>query len=295
MTKTYKVERHLELDYLRIAPTPTDEEIEKYYKEEFYSGEYKRFNDSELTVQQNDIEFFENIWKRIVSNLEDITHQKVSGKKVLDIGCGWGLALKFFETKGMLCYGIDPAPEAVDYAAKNGLNVKRSGIRDIGVYKEVDFDFVTLINVLEHIGNPEMFLSEVSQVLMGDNTILVIDVPNDFNCLQLAAQRADNLDEWWLAAPQHLNYFSLETLTKVLECLNMEVVYSESSFPLEFFLLMGQNYVEDSNIGKNIHKMRCDFEKNMINYDGGGKLREIYNSFSKVGIGRQITVYARKK
>ena len=44
------------------------------------------------------------------------------------------------------------------------------------------------------------------------------------------------------------------------------------AFPLELFLLMGENYVNDSSLGKNIHKMRCNFEKNMINYDGGEKL-----------------------
>ena len=294
MNKKYFLDEHPVLKYKRINPTPSKEEIEHYYKQEFYSGEYKRFNDSELIVQEADKEFFESIWNRIIENLQILTADSVKGKTILDIGCGWGLALKYYEGLGLKCFGLDPSPEAVEYSIKNGLNVKLSGIEYINYHNEKKYNFISLMNVLEHIGSPEIYLKKIVENLMTEETILVIDVPNDFNCLQIAGRNSLNLNNWWIAPPQHLNYFNLKSLTNVIEYCGMEVIYAHSSFPLEIFLLMGENYVSEASIGRDIHKKRCKFEKNMQAYDGGVKLRELYENFANIGIGRQLTVYARR-
>ena len=46
-----KLEKHSQYGFLQFKPTPTNEEITEFYANEFYSGEYKRFNDSSLEVQ----------------------------------------------------------------------------------------------------------------------------------------------------------------------------------------------------------------------------------------------------
>ena len=37
MDKKYKLETHSKYGFYRVVPTPSEEEIDKYYKEEFYS------------------------------------------------------------------------------------------------------------------------------------------------------------------------------------------------------------------------------------------------------------------
>ena len=44
--------------FYQINPTPSNEEITKFYTDEFYTGDYKNFNDSSLEVQLNDKEFW---------------------------------------------------------------------------------------------------------------------------------------------------------------------------------------------------------------------------------------------
>ena len=53
--------------------------------------------------------------------------------------------------------------------------------------------------------------------ILNSKGLLVIDVPNEFNLFQTAGRDANNLKDWWVSPPTHLNYFSAETLIKLLE------------------------------------------------------------------------------
>ena len=48
---------------------------------------------------------------------------------------------------------------------------------------------------------------------------------------------------------------------------DFEVKISEASFPLEMFLLFGENYVKDPATGKTCHKKRVAFEQNLRKQD----------------------------
>ena len=54
--KNYKVKKN-EYGFYQVIPTPSEEEIAKFYADEFYTGEYKNFNESSLEVQLNDKEY----------------------------------------------------------------------------------------------------------------------------------------------------------------------------------------------------------------------------------------------
>lgn len=58
MEKQYKVINDPIYGYLRVDPVPSQEEVEQYYKEEFYSSTYKSFNDSSLEIQKDEQDFF---------------------------------------------------------------------------------------------------------------------------------------------------------------------------------------------------------------------------------------------
>ena len=156
------------------------------------------------------------------------------------------------------------------------------------------FDVVFLNNVLEHLLEPVEVVKSINQNLLLKNGAIVIDVPNEYNVLQVAGQKLHNLPEWWIAPPRHLNYFSLQSLENILSETGFEVFHYESSFPLEMFLLFGENYVSDQNIGKKIHNSRVNFEMNLVKSGNSKTLFNLYHDFAKQGIGRQIRVYAKK-
>ena len=65
----------------------------------------------------------------------------------------------------------------------------------MNVFDKKNFDVVTLFNVLEHLPDPEKTINEIYDITSKDS-ILIIDVPNEFNDFQLAGQKTNNLNEW---------------------------------------------------------------------------------------------------
>jgi len=286
----YKIKKN-KFGFYQISPTPSTEEITKFYADEFYTGEYKNFNDSSLEVQVQDKDFFEGKWQDIYENFLEIKKKINKNTSILDIGCGWAQALLFFKKKGLECYGFDPAIEAVQYGCKKGLNIKHAGLEGMDVFEGKKFDIVTMFNVLEHLADPVKALKQIKKILKPKG-ILVVDVPNEFNDFQLAGRDTHNLKNWWIAPPNHLNYFSKDSLVKLLESLSFSVKICESSFPLEMFLLFGNNYVTNRKLGGECHKKRVAFEMNLRKFNKKLTLKNFYRALANINLGRQITIYS---
>jgi 2-polyprenyl-3-methyl-5-hydroxy-6-metoxy-1,4-benzoquinol methylase len=287
--KKYSILKDRKFGYFKIFPTPSKKDVNDYYQKEFYSSNSKIFNNSSLKVQLDDKDFFNSRWENLYRNFRKFKKKK----KILDIGCGWCQSLIYFKKKGYDCYGFDPSKEAVEYGVKNKINVKHAGIDEIKIFGNKKFDIVTLLNVLEHLTDPIEALSKIKNIL-NKKGLLVIDVPNDFNDFQLAGRKLHDLHKWWVVPPRHLNYFSKDSLVKLLKSLGFKILHTESSFPLEIFLLFGDNYVLDPALGKECHKKRVNFEKNLLKYGKTGLLSQFYKSLADLNLGRTISVYAQK-
>ena len=293
MKKNYKLKKN-EFGFYQVTPTPSAEEITKFYADEFYTDEYKNFNDASLEVQIKDKAFFEGRWSDIYDNFLEINKDFKKGDSILDIGCGWAQALLFFKEKGFDCYGFDPAIEAVEYGCKKGLNIKHAGLDGMDVFENKKFEMVTMFNVLEHLANPSQTINQIKEILQ-PNGVLAIDVPNEFNDFQTAGRDVHGLDDWWVAPPNHLNYFSKDSLVNFLESHGFSVEISESSFPLEMFLLFGENYVKDGNLGGQCHKKRVLFEENLRKHGKASTLKNFYRVLADLNLGRQVSVFCKLK
>jgi 2-polyprenyl-3-methyl-5-hydroxy-6-metoxy-1,4-benzoquinol methylase len=288
----YRLEPHEQFGFLQIKPVPSAEDIARFYSEEFYSGEYRYFNNSAREVQEADQAFHDGHRSDICATIERLRGRPVAGTTVLDIGCGWGLTLKYLKARGAQCSGFDPAPEAVDFVRSCGIECVQGGMDRMDVFGERRFDVVMLMNVLEHLADPVQVLQQIKSRLLAPGGMLVIEVPNEFNAFQLAAQEVYGLDQWWVAPPAHLNYFNPETLRRVIEGCAMQVAHQEASFPMELFLLMGQNYVGARELGRACHQSRMAFEANLRSTGHAGALSAFYQALAAAGLGRQVIVYA---
>ena len=293
MKKNYKLEKN-KFGFYQVTPAPSSEEITKFYAEEFYTDEYKYFNDASLEVQIKDKNFFDGKWDDTYNNFLEINKDLKKGDSILDIGCGWAQALLFFKEKGFDCYGFDPAIEAVKYGCQKGLNIKHAGLEGMNVFEDKKFEMVTMFNVLEHLADPSQTLDQIKEILK-PNGILALDVPNEFNDFQTVGRDVHGLDDWWVAPPNHLNYFSKDSLVNFLEAHGFSVEISESSFPLEMFLLFGDNYVKDGNLGGECHKKRVLFEENLRKHGKTSILKKFYRALADLNLGRQVTVFCKLK
>ncbi|MCX6926843.1 MAG: class I SAM-dependent methyltransferase, partial [Verrucomicrobia bacterium] len=135
------------------------------------------------------------------------------GGAVLDVGCSSGAFLFQLNQRFPGCYqvlGTDVSGPPLDYAESRGVAVVRGNFleQEFGGRK---FDAVTFWAVLEHLAAPKEFLAKAWSVLRPDGLCFVL-VPN----MKSLAARSLGVRYRYLY-PQHLNYFTKATLTKLGE------------------------------------------------------------------------------
>ena len=278
-------------DFRHLLPIPAPEELEKTYCQRFAGDIRKGFRDR----KKKDNEYSELLsGRRFKTWSELLPGQKIH--RLLDIGCGMGDMLYYFQKKGWDTYGIEPSlhfakdleSKGIPYIAKMAEQLKPGDFRTLG-----RFDVINLSMVLEHVGDPIGLMQVVMDNLLSDNGILTLESPNDFNPLQIASQQACDLEPWGIT-PIHVNYFDFESLERLILKFGLTPVLRETQFPIELFLLFGEVYVGDEKLGKEIHLKRVAFEKNMVKYAKEDVLNQLYRALANHGIGRQAIVHARR-
>jgi len=95
----------------------------------------------------------------------------LSGKRVLDIGCGGGILSESFAKEGAEVTGIDLSPTAIEagaeHAEENGLLVEYrvSSVSDLSEERRGYYDIVVCSEVVEHVDDLEGFLRDALSML----------------------------------------------------------------------------------------------------------------------------------
>ncbi|HLW96521.1 MAG TPA: class I SAM-dependent methyltransferase, partial [Solirubrobacteraceae bacterium] len=207
---------------------------------------------------------------------------------LLDVGCAGGLLLEFAAKHGWSTIGIEPAAEAVEEARSRGVEV-RQGLYDEVPIEPRSIDVVHTKLVAEHLPDPRAFLRWSAGVLRPGG-IVCIHVPNDFNSLQLAARDALGKPDWWIAPPFHVNYFNFSSLERLLAGTGFEPARRDATFPVEWFLLMGEDYVGDDELGASVHRRRMALETRL---EALSLRRPLHAHLAALGVGREAIVHAR--
>jgi hypothetical protein len=140
--------------------------------------------------------------------------------------------------------------------------------------------------------DPEQLLQRLTR-LIAPGGVCAITVPNDFSPLQLAARAAGQVDrDFWLAPPQHLNYFEAASLTAFLTRLGYETRLAYASFPIDWYLMHpGSNYIADPAAGKPAHQARMAIDL-MLAERGMPAYLALGQALFGAGAGRSLTVIA---
>jgi len=244
--------------FKHLDPVPSKEEIKEYYKRQYYQKKIPKLLDPEK--EEKEIEWT-NLWyKDRLQTFNKYIREKP--KRLLDVGYGNGFFLKFMRENGWEVFGIEPSLKASEYACSLDLNVFNTTLEEFTDDKWFNyFDAINLKCVLEHVPNP-MEILEICKSLLKNSGMICVEVPNDFNALQLQVHKLGK-PQWWIAIPDHINYFDFCSLEKLLESLGYEIVLNTTDFPMELFLLMGEDYIGNNEVGSKCHRKRMNFELNI--------------------------------
>jgi len=198
------------------------------------------------------------------------------------------------DLNGWKCTGVEPSKNVNRIGNFSDINIITSSFQDfVNNHSEEHhtFDVVTLLNVLEHVVSPVDVIDQVKMLLKPKSGILVVMVPNDFSEIQNIAREKLDIEPWWIAIPDHINYFNKKSLKEFLESDDFEIIHSTGDFPMEFFLLQGDNYIGNQELGKECHNKRVEFELALPSE----LRRSLYQKFAELGIGREILIYSKFK
>ncbi|HEY8529783.1 MAG TPA: class I SAM-dependent methyltransferase [Paenibacillaceae bacterium] len=273
--------------FKHIVPIPGAEQVQQFYIHHYHGSDISRA----VRKMQEDAEWLNLMYHDRFDLFEQMLPP--GRRRLLDIGSGIGAFLLCGAERGWEVWGVEPSLSASEYARSKGLNVVQ-GFYDGKMAERLGiFDVVHLDHVLEHIPNPIQVLEWIRDSL-SPGGVLFLTVPNDFNPFQKALVETCGYRHWWVVPKHHINYFDFETLPALLERHGFEVVAEETSFPMELFLLMGINYVDEPQRGRECHEKRKRLEITLNKAGYNDVRRKLLRCFAQNGLGRDVVVYARK-
>ena len=286
------------LGFYRIAALPTVSELNDYYSSTYYQNPHGTYQESYTTDE------LEQLRQKFALRLSMVGEEIFGdGKRIptfLDVGCGEGWFLQYMQNEGFEVSGLDFSKFGVEkHNPKLVPNVTQGDIHLLMqqlIDSNQSYDLLFLGNILEHVLDPELVMRNCLKLLSPDGGIL-ITVPNDFSILQNSLLENKNIQTaYWVSPPDHLNYFTSNSLKNFLSSIGLEVLKTIADFPIDWFLANREsNYVTEPSKGKNAHAART-FLETLINQNNDPyRALTFWESLAEIGHGRTITTFAKLK
>jgi len=128
-----------------------------------------------------------------------------AGASVADLGCGIGTYSKRLRETGRDVVGIELDDGAVAQAQSDGLDVRLGDVTALP-FPDGAFETSVLVDVIEHVADPERVLAEALRVARRN---VLVTVPNVGEYERL---RAYGVTYWHLVTTDHINFFTREDL-----------------------------------------------------------------------------------
>jgi len=282
--------------FIHVNPIPTNKELSSLYTNDYY----EKIKPDYIRGNEKEIEYLDYTFNEKLDSIEKSLSSK--SKRILDIGSGPGFFLRSAKRRGWDVLGIEPSLTACNYSNKYNIPTIQKFFYEVNMKQIGKFDAIHIFDVLEHVNDPISMLKK-SYTLLKRGGIIVVEIPNDFNPLQKLVQKKLKKKEYWVTLSSasknsgtlaHLNYFNFSSISNLLKRMGFKIIIKESTFPLELFLLMGQDYVKNPKVGKKVHLERIQFEKNFEKRKEGHIKRKIYQNLAEIGLGRTAIIYAKK-
>ncbi len=174
---------------------PTEEELNTFYARYSYSQDPWI---SPITIRR---------YHELLDRFEP--YRKLN--RILDVGCGAGSFLKVAKERGWEVVGTEYSPAAVVLCKQKGIQMFQ-GPLSAAKAADASFDVITSFEVIEHIHSPHEDLDEIVRMLRPGG-LHYCTTPN-FNALARYWLRGDyNV----IGYPEHLSYYTPDTLNKAME------------------------------------------------------------------------------
>ena len=225
---------------------------EHFDAEEYYDSSY--FNGSRPDGYSDYLGASDVLKEQFQSETRLLEKLHSGGGKLLEIGCAYGYFLEVAQRKFSV-HGLEICDEAVIDCQSRGLKEVRQGaVSEETLQAFPMVDVLVLLDVIEHLPQPDKALEEAVKKLLPGGKLLI--TTGDFSslCSKIMGRN------WRLMTPpQHLWYFTPESIKALGQKLGLEVIYVDHPFkkvPLGLILYQIFRYVKiNPSLPNWIHKI----------------------------------------
>ena len=145
------------------------------------------------------------------------------GNKLLDIGCGVGHYLQVAIKNNFEAYGQELGKDLAKWTRDHlGITVYDEPIDKIKT--DIQFNVITIFDVIEHVIDPIQFISDAKRLLAKDGIMLIL-TPN-FDSVAITMMK----EKWQvICPPTHLQYFTHNSVKKLAERVGMDLVHIQTN------------------------------------------------------------------
>ena len=270
-----------ECGYAHLAAIPTAENLARFYSVDFWQKEKA----GALADFEREAEW----WEAVHGDWLSIIEAHTSGRNLLDIGSGYGFFLLAAMMRHWRTHGVDLNTDAIDYCEKNlGKGVVTRASWETFFTLE-NFDAITAHWFIEHIPDPLRFL-RACKTHLAPGGVLMLAVPQEWTKAQAHANAATPNKCWWVHHT-HVNYFTLDSLTALLDRAGFEVVDALASAQIETRIGAGLDYTLAPALGRKIHAHIARAELEI----GPTERVNIGRALAQARMGRDMMLFAKVK
>ena len=199
---------------------------------------------------------------------------QLGAARVLDVGCGDGAFMYPFRKRSISVEGIEPSDKSRAVSTAAGFTVYSGYVSADTDIPTGPYDAFVTRQVLEHVHDIKDFLTGIRKQLK-PNAVGIIEIPR----LEKALEDRRFYDFF----PDHLNYFSLDTLRTTLELNGFEVLDLRATMEDEYNVAIVKLRTEENfqAIYNNINSLTQQIEDLFCKYKEQGKATAIWGAGAK--------------
>lgn len=181
--------------------------------EETLVAAYERVSDSYFESTENDPRY-----KTFYKWIEQLLKEHVSGRTILDVGCGDGTFLSTLSNEWSK-QGVEPSRSGARLSQQRNLDVACTTLD--ATTKAYEVDLISALDVIEHVVDPHSFVKSLKRSLRKGGVVLLLTGDADAYAARIAGPQWSYLK--WCG---HISVFSQAGLRQLLEAHGFEVLAS---------------------------------------------------------------------
>jgi len=183
----------------------------------------------------------------------------LTGKRLLDVGCGTGFFLDVMHDYGVVADGQEISkPLASEASERLGVKIFTDLFED--VVPDEKYDIITMFDLIEHIDKPLRTLEHAKKLLTKNGVIFVM-TPN-YKSLAFDAMKSES--NLYVPA-EHLLFFSRQTVDFVAKALGMKVVVYSTNGMDVFDMLAYDRDIDGVDIKNSLFLKNINEFQNTVN------------------------------